>query len=527
MRKILVIALFVVTTQTMKAQAVQSVEYHNDAIESSTEYKEGNPLQKDFLLFVDMLETTHPAFSADVQSPFDIDSIRVNGYRRLAACSSPSILNNCLQKITSLLNDGHTGMLGSQDNLVYPVSYFNDGGNYYITAIAKAEKDNLGKKIIAVNGMPVGDVIKDICAEVSAENDAGRQREVRNQAFRAWKYWENKPYVREDSLLVLKVENGKDIVLHLTRNFFNDVATLPQTPNNGGQSIRVGGDVPFASKIDSDGNVAYLQFNKCEDQFFTRWIARQQGITLTKEQEEYVSRMPSFHEFLRDFFDNVERHKIGNLVIDMRDNFGGNSILCSELLSWLADIGKSWLAPTPYMRPSRLYTEYYKNQYKDTYAKIVAQNSVVDGNHLYNASTGRMFSVSDDSDRETLDSFPEDLRMLFNTDTTRLYRGNVIFIQNDNTFSSAADMILMAHDNHIGRVIGGHSSYLTSNYGDLIVYSLPNTHVVGYVSHKYFSRPDKTRIEEKEIVPNPVIERSWADRVSGNDPCWVWIKANL
>lgn len=527
MRKLFIIATFIFIAQITKAQNMHSIEYHNDSIERSKEYKEGNSFQKDFLLFIDMLETTHPAFSIDMSSPFNIDSLKSNGYKDLKFCKSSSELAAYLQEISALHNDGHTGMISSKNSLVYPVSFFNDGNNYYITAISKKEKAFLGKRIIAVNGTPINIIIKDFCSEVSAENKVGKEREVRNQAFRAWKYWENKSYVRKDSLMTLQVEDGSEISLHLTKNFFNDIVTLPKKLNVIGQTIRSNDDVPFSCKTDSALNIAYLQFNKCEDQFFTRWMAQQQGITLTKEQEDYISGIPSFHEFLRNFFENIRKKNISNLVIDMRDNFGGNSILCSELLSWLSDVNKGWLIPTPYIRPSRLYCEFYKNQYKEIYDKITANYASVNYNQLYNAITGKTIKEDCEGERETLNSFPEDFRILFNTDTDKIFKGNIYFIQNDNTFSSAADMILMAYDNNIGKVVGGHSSYLTSHFGDILIYSLPNTHFVGYVSHKYFLRPNRNRVNEKEIIPDPLIERSWNDVLNDNDPCWIWIKNKL
>ena len=527
MRKLFIIAIFIFIAQITKAQNMHSIEYHNDSIEKLKEYKEGNSFQKDFLLFIDMLETTHPAFSIDMSSPFSIDSLKSKGYNDLRYCKSSSELAAYLQKITTLFNDGHTGMVSSKNSLVYPVSFFKDGNNYYITAISKKEKAFLGKRIIAVNETPINNIIKDFCSEVSAENEVGKEREVRNQTFRAWNYWENKPYVRKDSLMTIQVEDGSEITLHLTKNFFNDIVTLPKTLKSIGQTIRSNDDVPFSCKIDSNLNIAYLQFNKCEDQFFTRWIAQQQGITLTKEQEDYISGIPSFHEFLRNFFENIRKKDISNLVIDMRDNFGGNSILCSELLSWLSDVNKGWLIPTPYIRPSRLYCEFYKNQYKEIYDKITANYASVNYNQLYNATTGKTIKDDCEEEKENLNSFPEDFRILFNTDTNKIFKGNIYFIQNDNTFSSAADMILMAYDNNIGKVIGGHSSYLTSHFGDILIYSLPNTHIVGYVSHKYFLRPNRNMVYEKEIIPDPLIEKSWNDVLNDNDPCWMWIRNNV
>ena len=118
MRKVFIIATFIFIAQITKAQNMHSIEYHNDSIERSKEYKEGNSFQKDFLLFIDMLETTHPAFSIDMSSPFNIDSLKSHGYKDLKFCKSSSELAAYLQEISALLNDGHTGMISSKNSLV-------------------------------------------------------------------------------------------------------------------------------------------------------------------------------------------------------------------------------------------------------------------------------------------------------------------------------------------------------------------------------------------------------------------------
>lgn len=123
MRKPFIIAIFIFVAQITNAQSMHSIEYHNDSIEKSKEYNEGNPSQKDFLLFINMLKTTHPAFSIDMSSPFNIDSLKSNGYKDLRYCKSSSELAVYLQEIAALLNDGHTGMVSSKNSLVYPVGY--------------------------------------------------------------------------------------------------------------------------------------------------------------------------------------------------------------------------------------------------------------------------------------------------------------------------------------------------------------------------------------------------------------------
>ena len=117
MRKVFIIATFIFIAQITKAQNMHSIEYHNDSIERSKEYKEGNSFQKDFLLFIDMLETTHPAFSIDMSSPFNIDhwigaAPRYFGSREACTLIQPylgrssSSLGNICPKAATTINSG-------------------------------------------------------------------------------------------------------------------------------------------------------------------------------------------------------------------------------------------------------------------------------------------------------------------------------------------------------------------------------------------------------------------------------------
>ena len=49
-------------------------------------------------------------------------------------------------------------------------------------------------------------------------------------------------------------------------------------------------------------------------------------------------KMPDFGAFLKEMFGEMERNDVKTLVIDVRDNGGGNSRLCNQLLSWLKPI---------------------------------------------------------------------------------------------------------------------------------------------------------------------------------------------
>jgi len=113
-----------------------------------------------------------------------------------------------------------------------------------------------------------------------------------------------------------------------------------------------------------------------------------------------------------------------------------------------------------------------------------------------------------------------------NNDEDKVFKGNIIFIQNAKTYSSAGLLITAAVDNSIGIVVGNKSSYRPCSYGDLLAWELPNTKIRGFVSHKIFNRSNMDKCDESSLTPTIYIPTSWVDVLNGEDVYWNWILEN-
>ena len=112
---------------------------------------------------------------------------------------------------------------------------------------------------------------------------------------------------------------------------------------------------------------------------------------------------------------------------------------------------------------------------------------------------------------------------LYNLSSRNIFKGNVFFLQNERTYSAASDIIVMARDNGIGKVVGTKGCYQTSNYSSALSWKLPNTGITGMVSHRACFRPDRTKLGELELLPDVLITYSWDDVLRGRDKCWQWV----
>ena len=129
--------------------------------------------------------------------------------------------------------------------------------------------------------------------------------------------------------------------------------------------------------------------------------------------------------------------------------------------------------------------------------------------------------------RESKSSRGRFLPNLINHSVDSLFVGDIIFIQDEDTYSSAGMLITMAYDNHIGIVIGGPSSYNATSYGDILPWSLPNTQTTGTISHKLFLRPNHMDYNDIQLQPDEVIIPSWEEVCKDFDPCWSWVLKNF
>lgn len=74
------------------------------------------------------------------------------------------------------------------------------------------------------------------------------------------------------------------------------------------------------------------------------------------------------------------------------------------------------------------------------------------------------------------------------------------------TFSSATMLLVFVRDAGLGTIIGEPSANMPSAYGDIIYFTLDNSHIWGTISHKQFIRPDgenKERMLIPDIQENP------------------------
>lgn len=391
---------------------------------------------------------------------------------------------------------------------MYPFFLVDKDGKRILFAVDKAFEASLGKTILHINDAPIIAVFQSFSKTLSFDNEV-RMRAQLPGFIRYYSLWENNPYKTDDGSLKLTFTDGSSIVLQAVSPAEIDLA---QIQPNGGQdvkTIRKKTKMPFQYTMLPGRKICYLQFNSCVDRESMRSQYTMMGLD-REAIDKAVAAIPDFKEFLDEMFAAIRADGIGTLVVDVRGNGGGNSMLCEELLGRLKRSSQIKNGTVSF-RISGLWEQNYPQL-----AARYKQNATADVPYtlgkLYDNSEGNVLTGSGEA--RNVD------------DNSDVFNGKVVFIQDYETYSSAGMLITNAVDNGVGTVIGSEGSYNPCGFGDMLTWRLPNTGVSGTVSHKIFYRPDTSRFHEKMLKPD-VDVFAYSMLLSGNDDCWEWVLNNV
>src|SRR5688572_11362249 len=184
-----------------------------------------------------------------------------------------------------------------------------------------------------------------------------------------------------------------------------------------------------------------------------------------------MNNLERFTDFLDSTFTVIQKNNIHHLVIDIRNNGGGDSKLGEALFNYITD-----------------------KSYKQ-FERVEIKNSLESG-RVKNKNSRKNGTIT------VIDNVPlKTPKKRFNK-----FRGTTYLLTSHITFSSANAFANAFKCYKMGVIIGEETGGVLSPYGDLIEVTLPNTQLKGFCSHKKFVYPcaDDTLHGVKpdvEIVP--------------------------
>ncbi|MBN1970318.1 MAG: hypothetical protein JXR48_15945 [Candidatus Delongbacteria bacterium] len=460
-------------------------------IQESEMYQNSNSFQQDFIYMVQALKSKHPDlyFTLSKEEFDDEYSIVM---QKLNVVESEIEFQIIVQQFLAKLNDGHTNLALFDIfdcNEIFPIQFKFIDNHLYILNIDKSFRYELiGKEIKRINNKPVLGVLKGLGSFISAENEFHKMNILSKKYLNNPTFLKTYDFIKTDSLNLTIAVNDTDenLVLPISDDF-----DFYKTKENT-HYITSKKSTPFYYSLIENEKIAYFQFNMFMDfnvwlnwvskaPFFLKPIIYPVGFvhkTYSQAFNEYYTAY--FDNFLEEMFTEINKKNITNLIIDLRNNGGGNSTLGKQFIKYIPT--KSEELKDFMVYP---YWEYFK---KDTMTYKSDFFSQVD---------------SEDSD--------------FYIKPSVQYNGNIYILIGENTFSSAVDFATLLKDNNIGNFVGTPTGGKPSSFGDLVFVKLPNhENILGH-SWKFFQRPDRSKDKEITLWPDYVIYPSINDIINGDD----------
>lgn len=208
-------------------------------------------------------------------------------------------------------------------------------------------------------------------------------------------------------------------------------------------------DIEFSFTARGKEETAFFSLTKlnihhsAEDLFVTFDIDTKNSIgVFTLKQCKFNEK---YRDTLKAFFKVVKEQRIQSVVVDLRNNSGGNSMVCDEFIRYL------------HLDLDKYHSTYTLVRFGPLLKKI--KNKFL-ANKQY-----------------------KDL----------LFNGRVYVLTSTSTFSSAMTFASLLSDNKIGVVVGEIPGNMPSQYGDILEFQTPNSKLCFTISHKFFIRADESK----------------------------------
>ncbi|MED3551326.1 S41 family peptidase [Cytobacillus praedii] len=277
--------------------------------------KEANPvvmlepdeMQEDFQFLIDEMLAKHPDPSrkmtkevwdkriAEIKSELDSEKSTTDFYF-------------ILQEFVAEMEDAHTGlvMLDERRRLPLLLDWTEEGW----TVLESGHGVEKGDLIVSLGGMEVEEIVKELGRFVSAENPYWKRFRA-NFLIKDEYFLKNLSLVKNNQVVVTveKIQGEKrKVKIPLVKKELADSQISDAEENWYNSYKRFNDSNTFGWSIDHENDIGYYYLHACDD---------------TREYRKSVSL----------FFKEVKKEGIGNIVIDLRQNAGGNSAVIDAFIN--------------------------------------------------------------------------------------------------------------------------------------------------------------------------------------------------
>jgi C-terminal processing protease CtpA/Prc len=228
---------------------------------------------------------------------------------------------------------------------------------------------------------------------------------------------------------------------------------------------------PYTYTTLRDGSVGYIDYRSCVD-------------------------LAAFKTFLGQTFASIQAGHVKALIIDVRNNGGGDSDLNDVLWTYVTTKPFKQFGGGIVKACDRLKREYGHAKYVDIY-----------GEGAWKAPDGTLLTSGGDPNADLVKPGRQPLR----------FTGPTYLLTSALTFSSAMSCALAAKDYGLATIVGEETGEPVNSTGEVYSFVTPAVGFTAYLTTKYFFAP-KPHPDGQGVVPDIPVETSTADVAAGRDP---------
>lgn len=335
-------------------------------------------------------------------------------------------------KLAAQLSGGHTAMDWQNDKIIPELVQYKfipftgrlekDKKHLIITSSVNQDLEK-GKLVESINGIPIVELYKECMTYIGGI----------------------------ESFKNISVEKAFPLYL-----FFTDKIQAPYIVKIFGSKKEI-----EVTGIDASGLNEFMSQSQNKENYLFEIVSENIGLITYNSCVDYEA----FGGFLKNTFLTIKEKGINKVIIDIRENTGGDSRLNDLLLSYITT--------NPYRQSSGRYWKVSK-QAKDAYRANNYENHFGDKfmESYYQSENGSVIEMLEEE-------------LIYPEKPVNYFSGKTCFLIGPSTFSSANFLADAVKTYSISTLIGSSTGELTNDFGEVISFSLPNSGNYIYVSSTY------------------------------------------
>jgi C-terminal processing protease CtpA/Prc len=368
-----------------------------------------------------------------------------------------------IARLIGALNEGHSSLFLTQDvvdelksgaNVLFPVAVREFDGTYFIVGgdVSAAPVLKVQDKIISINGISASAMVDKLSQGTGGLKSWRALGVCRDMAGLIYLYGVKAPYT------VKYLRDGKAATATL-----NAVAW----PEFSARRRAIQKDAPVTIK---------------KSYYFSR-IDNSTGYLVVNDMH---AKPAVFKQFLDSTFIAIQQQPVQKLIIDLRQNGGGNSELGHQLLQFITDM--------PFRMTGGVKLK-ISQEFKDAFTKNNSAEAIQGMSGVLNKENGSFISSNPEAPKAPA---PNPL----------LFKGKVYVLIGPNTFSSANMLANTIQDYQLAQLIGSPTGEYPNDYGEVLYFTLPNTKISFGTSSKQFVRANGDTKNNNPVLPDFFVKDS-------------------